>query len=136
MCNSPTEFVESGTFASGSMRLQENLTLRIVSDKGPDGIQCTGDDTYSNPATMRAFLTTGTARATIYDANGTDNNLLDHFGSGCATCQTQVVGAPRSCTNINGSAGVKNLKLVGALPIVDIDPSVGDAAVNIEITCQ
>ena len=136
LCNSPTEFVESNTFGNGALRLQESLTLRIVSDVGPDNIQCTSDDTYSNPATLRTFLTTGTARATIYDTNGMPNNLMDHVTTGCPTCITQVTGAPRTCTNINGSAGVKNMKLVGALPVIDIDPQVGDAAVNIEITCQ
>lgn len=136
LCNSPTEYVESGTFGNGDMRIAELLTLRLVSDVGMDGIQCTNDDTYSPPATLRAFLTTGTARATIYDTNGMPNNLLDHVTTGCTNCITQVTGAPRSCSNITGSGGLKTLKLVGALPVIDIDASVGDAAVNMEIECQ
>ncbi len=142
LCNSPTSYVQSGTFASGAMRLNESLTLRLVSDVGPDGIQCTADDTYSNPATLQTFLTTGTARATIYDTNGISGNLMDHLAVGspaslyCSNCITQVVGAPRTCTKILGSGGVTDLKLVGALPVIDIDTSVGDAAVNIEIVCQ
>ena len=55
---------------------------------------------------------------------------------GCLTCLTQVVGVPRSCSNMLGSGGVRNLKLVGALPVIDIEPPLGDAAVNIEIECQ
>jgi hypothetical protein len=136
LCNSPTEYVESGTFGNGDMRVSEVLTLRLVSDKGPDGIQCTADDTYSAPATLRAFLTTGTARATIYDTNGIADNLLDHVTTGCSNCITQVTGAPRSCSNIMGGQGVKNLRLVGALPVIDVDASVGDAAVTMEIECQ
>jgi hypothetical protein len=140
-CNSPTEYVQSGTFVNGDFRVAETLTLQVVSDLGPDGIQCTSDDTYSAPATIRTFLTTGTARATIYDANNVSNSILDHQAPGsppigCSSCVTQVVGAPRTCGNITGSGGLKNLKLVGALPVIDIDPQVGDAGVNIEITCQ
>ncbi len=144
LCNSPTEYVESGTFGSGAMRVAETLTLRIVSDVGPDTVQCTEDDTYSAPATLTAFMTTGTARATVYDTNGVPNNLLDHTAAstppsstlGCLTCLTQVVGVPRSCSNMLGSGGVRNLKLVGALPVIDIEPQLGDAAVNMEIECQ
>lgn len=135
-CNSPTEYVETGTFVSGDFRVAETLTLRLVSDVGVDGQQCTGDDTYSAPANLRAFLTTGDAKAVIYDTNNVQNNLMDHITAGCSNCITQVTGAPRTCSNITGSGGVKNLKLVGALPVIDIDASVGDAGVNIEIVCQ
>ena len=141
-CNSPTEFVESNTFPSGGLRLIEPLTLRLVSDVGVDGIQCTNDDTYSAPATLNAFLTTGTARATIYDTNGISNNLMDHLTAGspatsyCSNCITQVTGATRTCNQLTGSQGTKDMKLVGALPVIDIDTSVGDAGITIEVTCQ
>ncbi len=136
LCNSPTEFVQSGTFTNGDMRLTEALTLRLVSDVGPDGIQCTADDTYSAPATLNAFFTTGTARSTVYDANAVDDSLLDDHATGCTTCITQVAGVPRTCTNMLGSGGLNTLKIVGALPVVDIDPTYGDAAVTMEITCH
>lgn len=139
-CNSPTEYVESGTFGNGAMRITETLQLRLVSDVGGDGQQCTLDDTYSDPANLQVFLTTGTARATVYDTNNIPNNLMDHltqFGAlGCSNCITQAIGAPRSCTSINGASGVRDLKLVGALAVVDIQTSVGDAAVTLEIECQ
>jgi hypothetical protein len=136
-CNSPIEFVETGTFASGDMRVIEYLALRLVTDVGPDGEQCTDDDVASAPATLRAFFTTGTARSTIYDSNHIDNQILDHLTSpGCTNCITEVTGLLRSCNNINGSSGVRNLKLVGALPVIDIDASSGDAAVTVEIECQ
>lgn len=139
-CNSPLEYIETGTFGSGHMRLTETLQLRLVSDVGVDGVQCTGDDTYSEPATLQAFLTTGTARATIYDTNDIPNNLMDHlsgFGTlGCSNCITQVIGAPRSCTSINGGSGVRDLTLVGALAVLDIDATVGDAGVTMTIECQ
>ncbi len=139
-CNSPTEYVESGTFGSGHMRLTETLQLRLVSDLGTDGQQCTSDDTYSDPVNLQVFLTTGTARATVYDTNNVENSLMDHlsgFGAlGCSNCITQVIGAPRSCTGINGSAGVRDLKLVGALAVIDIQTGVGDAAVTMEIVCD
>ncbi len=137
LCNSPMEFVQSGTFGNGDLRLSEALTLRLVSDVGPDTIQCTDDDTYSAPATLNVFLTTGDARATIYDTNATADSLLDHMGAGCSGCTTQVSGLPRTCNNIVGASGSLNtLKIVGALPVVDIDTTYGDAAVNLEITCH
>jgi hypothetical protein len=75
------------------------LIVRLVSDVGPDMQQCTSDDVYSAPAQFNAVLTTGTARATVFDANNVDNSLLDdHFSAalpqGCSTCVTQVTGAP------------------------------------------
>jgi hypothetical protein len=136
LCNSALDFVQSGTFVSGDMRLTEALTLRLVSDVGPDGVQCTADDTYSAPATLNAFLTTGDARATVYDANAAADSLLDDHATGCASCITQVSGVPRTCTNILGSGGLGSMKIVGALPAIDIDPTYGDAAVNLEITCH
>jgi hypothetical protein len=136
LCNSPLEFVQSGTFVNGDMRLTEALTLRLVSDVGPDGVQCTDDDTYSAPATLNAFFTTGDARATVYDTNAVADSLLDHMATGCSSCITQVTGVPRTCTNILGSGGLNTMKIVGALPVVDIDPTYGDAAVNLEITCH
>jgi hypothetical protein len=139
-CNSPREYVESGTFGSGDMRLAATLQLRLVTDVGVDGQQCTGDDTYSEPASLQVFLTTGTARATVYDTNNIPNNLMDHmagFGAlGCSNCITQVIGAPRSCTAINGSQGVRDLMLAGSLAVVDINAEVGDAGVVMQIQCQ
>lgn len=136
VCNSPLEYVESGTFGSGHLRVSEVLTLRVVSNVGVDGLQCTLDDTYSAPASLRGFFTTGTARATIYDANNIANALLDHLAVGCATCVTEVTGVPKSCTSILGSGGLKTLKFVGALPVVDVDAAVGDAGVTVEVECQ
>jgi hypothetical protein len=136
VCNSPTEHTESGTFGSGALRVTETLQLRLVSDVGPDMQQCTTDDTYSPPATLRAFFTTGTARATVYDANNVANTLLDHLAPTCGTCLTQVAGVPKTCTGMLGSGGMNNVKFVGALPVVDIDPMVGDAAATIEAECQ
>jgi hypothetical protein len=136
-CNSPVQFLETGSFASGHARVVEYLTLRLVSDVGPDGLQCTSDDTYSNPANLSVFLTTGTAHATVFDTNNQPDNLLDHLATGCSNCVTEVTGAPRQCSNITGSSGsLRNLKFAAALPVVDLNTDVGDAAVTVEITCQ
>ncbi len=135
-CNSPLNFVESGTFGSGHFRVVEYLTIRQVSNNGPDGIQCTADDVYGPPANVRVFFTSGTARTTVYDANNVSDSVLDQGASGCS-CTTQVTGAPRACSNITGSNGnLNNLKLVGAFPVLDLDGTAGDAAVTIEATCQ
>jgi hypothetical protein len=136
VCNSPTEYIESGTFAAGHMRVTERLTLQLMNNAGPDGQECTSDDDLSAPATLNAFLTTGTARATVFDANNVADALLDDHAATCGTCVTQVIGVPRSCTNINGSGGVKNLMLVGAIPIVDVPNGVGDAGATVQVECQ
>lgn len=138
VCNSPTEYVESGTFSSGSLRVSETLTLRLVSDVGGDGQQCTGDDTYSAPATLQGFFTTGTAHTTIYDVNNVSNTMLDHLNSAgsCGTCITEVTGLLRTCNAMLGSGGLDNLKFVGALPVLDVNTQVGDAAVTVEVECQ
>lgn len=135
-CNSPTRFIETGTFGSGAARIAEYLTLRQVSNVGPDGVQCTDDDTYSAPAALRVFLTTGTAHTTVFDANDIPDNLLDDHATGCTNCTTEVIGAPRSCNLINGNGGLVNLKMVAALPVIDLDATVGDAGVTVELRCE
>ena len=136
VCNSPVEYVTSGTFASGAARVVEYLTLRLVQDVGPDGMACTDDDTYSPPANVRTYLTTGVAHTAVFDANNVADTRLEQGAPGCANCITEVTGLPKSCNSITGSGGMTNVKFVGALPLVDIDASVGDAAVTIEIKCQ
>jgi hypothetical protein len=136
-CNGPLEYVESGTFASGDVRLTEYVTIRQVSNVGPDGQECTGDDTYGAPANATVFFTTGTARATIYDANAVANASLDHGAAGCEACVTQLTGDGRACSQITGGNGsVNNLLLVGSFAVLDLDANVGDAAVTIQAECQ
>ena len=136
-CNGPLAYVESGTFASGDVRLVEYVTIRQVSNVGPDGQQCTGDDTYGPPASVRVFFTTGTARATVFDANGVANALLDQGAPGCEACVTQVTGDGRACNQITGGSGsLDNLMLVSTFAVLDLDGTVGDAAVTIQAECQ
>ena len=135
-CNSPFEYVQSGTFASGSMRITEYLELRLVNDNGPDGVQCTADDNYGSSTDIRAYLTTGTARGTVYDTNNSDNNLLDQTGSGCSNCITQTSGALKSCNSMITGSGLNGLKLAGALVALDVDSTAGDAAITLTATCQ
>ena len=106
-----------------------------MSNVGGDGIQCTGDDTYSATTDLRVFMTTGTARSTIYDAKNTSNSLLDHMGTGCTSCITQVLGAPRACASIDGTS-LASMKIVAGFPALDLDGTAGDGAVTIEATCQ
>lgn len=136
VCNSPVNFIENGAFGSGAARVTEYLRLRQVSDVGPDGVQCTDDDTYSAPANLRVYLTTGTAHATIFDTNNIADSLLDDHAVTCTNCTTEVIGAPRSCNLINGNGGLSQLKLVAALPVIDLDPSVGDAVATVEVRCE
>ncbi len=135
VCNSPLDYVESTTFTSGHVRAVEYLTIRQVSNEGPDSQQCTGDDTYGPPANVRVFFTTGTARATIFDANNVGGNLIDQGASGC-DCTTQVTGVPKACSQITGASGdLDNLRMVGGFAVLDLDSTAGDAAVTIEAEC-
>jgi hypothetical protein len=135
-CNSPVDTVESGVFDNGDMRLLESITIRQVSDVGGDGQQCTDDDTYGPPASIVIAFTTGTARATIFDANGVADALLDDHVPGCTSCITQAVGDARTCNQILGSGGVGSLRLAAAFTVLDLDPTAGDAAVTIQAECQ
>lgn len=119
------------------MRLTEYVTIRQVSNVGGDGRQCTGDDTYGPPANVRVFFTTGTARATVFDANAVANATLDQGAPGCEGCVTQVTGDGRACNQITGGSGsLNNLMLVSAFAVLDLDATVGDAAVTIQAECQ
>lgn len=136
-CSSPLEYSSGGTFAAGDVRLAEYLTIRQVSNIGPDNQQCTGDDTYGPPAALRTFFTTGTARATLYDANSVAGATLDQGAVGCETCATEVSGAGRSCELIDGVDGdLTGLMVAGAFAVLDLDSLVGDAVVTIQAECQ
>jgi hypothetical protein len=141
ICNSPLEYTESATFGSGDSRITETLLLKQVTNVGMDGIQCTSDDTYGTVSNVRVFFTTGLARATVYDAKNVSNSLLDHMTGtgtlGCANCITQVPGAPKACSAITPPAGnMTGFKIAGAIPVLDLNATAGDAAVTIEATCQ
>ena len=135
-CNSPFDFVQSGTFGSGSLRITEYLQLRLVNDNGPDGQQCTSDDNYGATTNIRAYLTTGTARGTVYDTNNSADNLLDNGGAGCANCITSVTGALKSCNSMINGSGLNAMRMAGALVALDVDSSAGDAAITLTATCQ
>jgi hypothetical protein len=134
ICNSPTHTTVSGTFASGGATVLVPLTLRVVDVAS--GAPCDGvGDTYSTVVDLSAFLTTGTARGTVFDANN-ENRRIDH-GVSCrgGSCVTQVTGAPRSCALIDGGS-LAGLKSVTAFPAVDLDSLAGDAGATVELTCQ
>ena len=136
VCNSPFDYPQSGTFGSGSLRITEYLQLRLVNDNGPDGVQCTADDNYGSTTNIRAYLTTGTAHATVYDANNMDNNLLDNNGSGCSGCITEVTGAAKTCAAMINGTGLNGMRMAGALVALDVDSTAGDAAITLTATCQ
>jgi hypothetical protein len=135
VCNSPVEYTQAGTFPNGGFAGVEYLQLRIVNNVGGDGQQCTNDDSYGAPINIPAFITTGTARATIYDANNSGNNLIDQAHSTCSDCITQVAGSSPGCTQIVNTS-LSGFKFVTAFPGLDLDSTAGDAAVTIEASCQ
>ncbi len=136
VCNSPYDYPQTGTFGSGSLRITEYLQVRLVNDNGPDGQQCTSDDNYGGSFDVRAYLTTGTARGTVYDTNNSSDSLLDQQGNGCSNCQTQVNGVSKSCNSMVNGSGLNGMTMAAALVALDVDSTAGDAAVTVTATCQ
>ncbi len=114
------------------MRVVEYLNLQLVSDVGPDGQQCTTDDTYSAPATAARLL---------HHRYGAHDRLrrqqhprqpprpLRRRGAATASPRSRAYRAP--VISSMAPAGCAISKLVGALPVIDIDPQSGDAGVTV-----
>jgi hypothetical protein len=134
VCNSPIHTTLSGSYPAAGMTALVPLTLRVVDTAS--GAPCDGvGDVYSQEVELTAFLTTGIAHTTVFDANNS-NRKIDQ-GASCrgGTCVTEVTGAPRACALIDGGT-LTGLKSVTAFPAVDLDSLAGDAGATVELTCQ
>ena len=136
VCNSPTHTTYSGTAAAGALIIRTPLVLKVVSTS--TGNMCDGvGDVYSTEVEVDAYLTSGQAESTIYDANNENRKIAQGAGCRGGSCTTRVTGAtlPSLCTDpINGS--LTNGKIVTAFPAIDLDSTAGDAAATVEMTCQ
>jgi hypothetical protein len=113
----------SGAGGPGSARLLNTATIGVVigpcigtaPEYGPDGEFCTADDPISAQGTPETLpLTTGAARAVVFNANNSQGFSLGPFG---------VSGVPFNCDELaNGSASGS---VVGAFPSCD-QPTAGD----------
>jgi cysteine-rich repeat protein len=101
-----------------------------VPAKGLDGIPCTADDpVVATTATL--YLTTGTARAEVLDANGIPGERIG-VGEECPNgpCHAELHGAPFDCDALaaNPGGGVDGASVVSAFPIIPVgrDRCLGD----------
>jgi cysteine-rich repeat protein len=95
------------------------------SAKGPDGLPCTDDD----PPTSRGVpntvpLTTGDARARIFNVNGTPANIDEGVNCGQSPCRTSAMGRPFDCAGLPG-----NPRLCSAFSSLR-QPTTGDIVVT------
>ncbi len=135
VCNSPYHPSYSGTFPAGGMVVRLPLRLKNVSQS--NGNPCDGaGDTYNVTTEFTAFLTTGTARGTVYDANNL-NRKIDQ-GQPCygGMCVTEVSGSPASAFCADSAASLSGVRLVTALTILDLHALGGDTAATVEVQCQ
>lgn len=120
--------VQPGSGGPGSALIVASSSLGAVvgacsgssSDYGPDGLFCTDDD----PAASRGrptiqVLTTGTACATVLNANGMDSNDVGPF---CST------GVPTSCSQIR-SGSTSGAALATAFTLLS-QPTTDDAVIT------
>ncbi|MCX8072781.1 MAG: hypothetical protein N3C12_10065 [Candidatus Binatia bacterium] len=135
VCNSPYRPTYSGAFPAAGMTIR--LPLRLKNVAGATGNPCDGvGDTYNVTTEFGAFLTTGTARGTIYDANN-QNRKIDQ-GAPCygGSCVTEVSGSPPAAFCGDPTASLVGTKLVSVLTVVDLHSFAGDAAATVELECQ
>lgn len=135
VCNSPYHTSYPGSFAAAGMTVRVPLRLKTVSSSS--GNPCDGvGDTYGASTEVNAFLTTGTAHGTVFDANN-QNRKIDQ-GASCrgGSCVTEVSGATLSSFCTNPSASISGAKIVTAIGILDLDTTAGDTVATVELACQ
>jgi hypothetical protein len=137
VCNSPHHFTYPNNFAAGGMTVRVPLRLKPVSSWTENPCDGVGD-TYGASIEVNAFLTTGTARGTIFDSNN-ENRKIDQGAScrgGIGVCVTQVTGAPLTSFCSNPSASLSGSKMVTAIGVLDLDSIAGDTVATVELSCQ
>ena len=113
ICQGPPVLTETGSFGAGDMKLTIPVTARFSTNVGPDGLYCTGDDTYALAGSgfdSELLLTTGKAAAIITDVD-------DQQG---LTMGASEVGAPFSCDRWQNEQDLSGARLVGALTFLNV----------------
>ena len=127
VCNSPAQFTLSGNYASGDMTvsLPVMITQLASSEKGPDGLACTADDTPSSPGAITTVrLSSGVTSITVYDADNNAGGLLT----------ASVTGAPVSCAGLTGGSAT-GLKIGGGFSGLDV-PVLNDVATALQLVAK
>ncbi len=135
VCNSPYHPSYGGNSPAGGLTVRLPLRLKNVAQATGDPCDGVGD-TYNVTTEFTAFLTTGTARGTVYDANNFDRKI-DH-GASCyrGSCVTEVAGIPVTAFGADPQASVAGTKLVTALTVLDLHSIAGDTVATVEVQCQ
>ncbi len=135
VCNSPYFNSYPNSFASGGMTVRVPLRLKTVSSSSGDPCDGVGDS-YGASTEVNAFLTTGVAHGTIFDANN-QNRKIDQ-GASCrgGACVTEVTGTPLTTFCSNPSASLSGAKMVTAIGVLDLDSTAGDTVATVELQCQ
>ena len=109
-CNGPIRTARTGVYTPGGMQLTIPVTVSLSLDAGRDTVFCTADDDWVfQNVTTKLELTTGTANATITDANAVVGTTLTETATGSGfDCQRIEAG------NFQDAA------LVGMLPLLDV----------------
>ncbi len=135
VCNSPSQVVQSGTYAAGDMAIALPLGLTILSSPqangapptdgswGPDGLPCTGDEPGAASPPVTVLLSTGTNIVYVYDANNIAGTVVT----------AQVNGHGVSCPNLIGGT-VTGMTLGGGFGAVD--STAGDIATIFQFVAQ
>lgn len=135
VCNSPYHTSYPGSFAAGGLTARVPLRLKTVNSS--TGNPCDGvGDTYGASTEVTAFITTGTARGTVFDSNN-ENRKIDQ-GASCrgGTCVTQVSGVPLTNFCANPSASLAGVRMVTAIGVLDLHSTAGDTVATVELECQ
>lgn len=135
VCNSPYHTTYPNSFTAGGMTVRVPLRLKTVSSS--TGNPCDGvGDTYGASTEVNAFLTTGTARGTVFDSNN-ENRKIDQ-GASCrgGSCITQVTGVGLSTFCGNPAASLSGSRMVTAIGVLDLDSTAGDTVATVELQCQ
>lgn len=150
VCNGPLVETRSGQGVPGSGSIEMTLSLSLLSDGvgcttdhafespcpfpsyGADCLPCTADDAVIAPA-FSLGLTTGTAEATIDDADNVSGRTIgDGVLCGSEPCLTRVEGEPFSCSELMFGTTVSGGAWAGAHPILD-EPEIGDNVLSVHL---
>jgi len=130
-CNSPTTFMQAGTFGSGAAAVGFPLSIALYDaytpgigaptppEFGADGLPCTPDDNAPPPNAVPVALSTGTNSVYIYDrANQAGTILGPGQQCGAFSCIAQAVGTGIPCTSID-QGNLDGFTLGGGFPALD-----------------
>jgi hypothetical protein len=114
--------------SQGDAYILSTTRLRVSTANGPDGVACTGDDTYTATPAAVIPTTTGTATASVFDYNNSAGNTQS---------EGPVTGTVGPSCAVSRSGSSTGLVLVGAFPGADtVGSPLQDTVTKVTIKCQ